>query len=443
MTSRALVYGLGVAGEAVARQLVRRGWSVVTADDRPTERTRELASGLGVELVETPDEATLRRLVNDADRVFPAPPVPAHHAVYRLATALERPAESEFALAAEWAPPDLAVVAITGTNGKTTVTTLVTEMLLESGRKAVAAGNNDLPLVDALDLELDVVVIEASSFRLHNSGAFRAHVGVWLNFAEDHLDWHGSMEHYRLAKARIWANQDADDLAVGSADDPVVIEALHGVAARRQTFGLGDADWEWDRGRNVLRGPDDTDVVDVTRLPRALPHDVSNALAACAAAVGAGAGLDACASALASFQGLPHRVTLVGDAKGVRFYDDSKATTPASVVSALRAFDSVVLIAGGRNKGLDLSPLRGEGNRVRAVVAIGDAAADVESVFAGVRPVVNASSMDEAVAAAIDLAEPGDVVLLSPGCASYDWYTNYAERGDDFARAVREQAGVA
>ena len=441
--TRALVYGLGVAGEAVARQLVRRGVDVVTADDKPTPRTRELAERLGVQLVEAPDEDVLSALVAAADLVLPAPPVPVHHPVHRLAEAFGKPVRSEFALAAEWAPIGLDIVAITGTNGKTTVTTLVTDMLLESGRKAVAAGNNDLPLVDALDLELDVVVVEASSFRLVNAGEFRPCVAAWLNIAEDHLDWHGSMDDYQAAKARIWANQTDDDLALVNADDPVVMAEARRAPARTQTFGLGDADWHWDAADGTLRDPEGAVIVDAARMARALPHDISNALAACGAAVAAGATHAACASVLASFRGLPHRVTLVGDAGGVRYYDDSKATTPASVVTALRAFDSSVLIAGGRNKGLDLSPLRDEASRVRAVVAIGEAAPDVQRVFEGVRPVVTAASMDAAVTAARDLAQPGDVVLLSPGCASYDWYKNYAERGDDFARAARELAGAA
>jgi UDP-N-acetylmuramoylalanine--D-glutamate ligase len=134
-------------------------------------------------------------------------------------------------------------------------------------------------------------------------------------------------------------------------------------------------------------------------------------------------------------------VQLVGDAGGVRYYDDSKATTPASVLAALAGFESVVLIAGGRNKGLDLGALRREAARVRAVVAIGDAAGEVEKAFDGAAPVVTAASMDDAVAAAAAVAEPGDVVLLSPGCASFDWYSSYAERGDDFARAVRQRIG--
>jgi UDP-N-acetylmuramoylalanine--D-glutamate ligase len=164
---------------------------------------------------------------------------------------------------------------------------------------------------------------------------------------------------------------------------------------------------------------------------------VANVLAAMAAATEAGATPADCAAGAARIEGLPHRVQLVGEAGGVRYYDDSKATTPASVRAALRGFDSVVLIAGGRNKGLDLRPLAGEGHRLRAVVAIGEAAPEVEAAFAGVASVSVATSMADAVRKAAAAAKPGDAVLLSPACASYDWYRSYAERGDDFTRHVR------
>jgi UDP-N-acetylmuramoylalanine--D-glutamate ligase len=206
--------------------------------------------------------------------------------------------------------------------------------------------------------------------------------------------------------------------------------------ARRATFAVGPADADWRVRGAALAGPDGAPVVAVVELPRRLPHDLANALAAIATASAAGATADDCAAVLRSFEGLPHRVQLVRDAGGVRWYDDSKATTPASVATAVSAFDSVVLIAGGRNKGLDLHELRRLRDRLRAVVAIGEAAPLVVEAFDGAVPVVVASSMDEAVSVAADLAEAGDAVLLSPGCASFDWYRNYGERGDDFARAV-------
>jgi UDP-N-acetylmuramoylalanine--D-glutamate ligase len=212
---------------------------------------------------------------------------------------------------------------------------------------------------------------------------------------------------------------------------PGRVESFSVVAGRH-------ADWWWDRERDVLVGPNDRVLVDVGDMPRSLPHDLANALAASAAALAAGATLESCREVLKAFVGLPHRVALVRDAGGVRFYDDSKATTPASVLAAVRGFDSVVLIAGGRNKGLDLTALAAASPPVHTVVAIGESSDDVDNAFDGRAEVLRATSMDEAVRLAANAARPGDAVLLSPGCASFDWYQSYAQRGDDFARAVAE-----
>ena len=180
------------------------------------------------------------------------------------------------------------------------------------------------------------------------------------------------------------------------------------------------------------------EVVSIDELPRSLPHDLDNALAALAVAHAAGADLASCATALRRFAGLPHRVELVGEAGGVRWFNDSKATTPESVLAALSGFESVALIAGGRNKGVDLSVLGQAAGRVRAVIAIGEAAAEIDAAFAPGTAVAKAESMDDAVTRAACLARSGDAVVLSPGCTSYDWYTSYVERGDDFRRAVNE-----
>jgi UDP-N-acetylmuramoylalanine--D-glutamate ligase len=416
LTGKVFVAGMGVTGQAVARRLGERGVGVMTFDDRP---------GLG--------DAGLDA-VNAADLVVVSPGIPESHAVYRRAAAAGVPVVSEIELAFQWAAAP--IVAVTGTNGKTTVTTVVAAMLCEGGRRAVAAGNIGLPLIDVVADAADpaeVIVAEVSSFQLQYTQSFRASVAVWLNFAQDHLDWHATLDDYAKAKARIWRN--GYDSAVANLDDPVVMSYAPGDAA---TFSRRAAEADWHVSDGALVGPGGVEVIAVDQLPRALPHDVANSLAASAAAVAAGAPLDACRSVLRSFEGLPHRVALVSDAGGVRWYDDSKATTPASVVAALQGFESVVLIAGGRNKGLDLGPLAAEAARVKAVVAIGDAADEVARAFEGVRPVVTAGSMDEAVALAGERAQPGDVVLLSPGCASFDWYGNYGERGDDFARAVRQ-----
>jgi UDP-N-acetylmuramoylalanine--D-glutamate ligase len=266
-------------------------------------------------------------------------------------------------------------------------------------------------------------------------------VGTWPNFAPDHLDVHLDLAGYEAAKARIWANHDRGGLAVANADDPVVMRWAP-AGERTQTFGVREAaDWQVVDGR--LRGPGGIDVLGVDELTRALPHDISNALAATATALAVGATLDGIRTALRAFRSLPHRVELVGEAGGVRWYDYSKATAPHATVAAMVGFDSAVLIAGGRNKGLDLSDLGDLAPHLRAVVAIGEAAPEIEEAFRGRTPTVVATSMDEAVALAADLAEPGDDVVLSPACASFDWYTGYAQRGDDFHRAVAAHLAAA
>jgi UDP-N-acetylmuramoylalanine--D-glutamate ligase len=426
---RALVLGLGAAGESTARALQAHGYEVVAADDHPTDATHERAARLGLTL----GEPSL-----DVDLVVPTPGVAYSHPVLEEAVRRGISVWTEFELAAQWT--DTPMVAVTGTDGKTTVTTLIERMLSASGLRVVAAGNMDPPLVDVLDRELDVIVVEASSFRLHFTETFRPVVGLWLNLAPDHLDWHGTMEHYTEAKAKIWANQGPDDLAVANADDPVVMRQVRRAHARLETFGLRTGDWHMEGNR--LMQPDGEVLLTSDELFRALPHDLTNALAASAAAFGAGATVDGVRDALRAFTGLPHRVSLVGDHEGVRYYDDSKATGPNAVLAALRAFDSVVLIAGGRSKVDDLSALASDIDRVRAVVAIGEAAPLVEAAFEGKRPVEVATTMDDAVARAKRLSRRGDAVLLSPGCASWDMYNGYAERGDDFARAVREMIGA-
>jgi len=191
-----------------------------------------------------------------------------------------------------------------------------------------------------------------------------------------------------------------------------------------------------------LVSPEGDVLARTAELHRRFPHDLTNALAACATALPAGATLEGCHRALVAFRGLPHRIELIADEGAVRWYDDSKATTPAAALAAIRSFPSVVLIAGGRNKGLDLAALAAGAEHIRAVIAVGESAPAVAGVFADLRPVVVAASMFEAVALADERARPGDVVLLSPACASFDWYGSYGERGDDFARTVRERIGA-
>ena len=441
-----VVVGMGVTGWAVASALAARGHEVIAADDRPGEAARrgggaDVASG---EIHDSTDATLLRNLISDAAAVVPAPGVPPRHLTYTLAAATGVPVLSELDLAAQWDSRPLA--AITGTNGKTTVTVLTERMLNRSGISAVGAGNTDIALVDAIDREVSTFVVEASSFRLHRARRFAPAVAAWLNLAPDHLDWHPDLRDYAASKARIWAAQGPDDVAVVPFGDTDVEPWASGIRSRRVTFATAQqleapSDVRYERGILVAHGDR---VVAAAELPRRRPHDLSNAAAATAVALEMGASVESVAGELRSFDGLPHRLAFAGRIDGVRFYDDSKATAPHATVAALRGFSDAVLIAGGRNKGLDLGELIAVAEHVHGVVAIGEAAGDVLDCFSqpacGQIQLVRADSMPDAVEAAHRMAQPDRDVVLSPGCASFDWYSSYGQRGEHFIRAVAELA---
>ncbi len=438
---RALVVGFGVTGQSVTRALQARGHQVVVVDDHPSPAARAAAELAAVEVIDAPSRDQLEALVRTVDAVIPSPGVPDANPVFAVAARAGVGVLSEFDLAGAW--DQRPWLAVTGTDGKTTVTTMVTEMLEASGRRALAVGNTDIPLVDAIDRpEIDVFVVEASSFRLGHTRRFRPAVAAWLNFAPDHLDVHRSLEAYRAAKARIWSDLAPGPdggVAVANADDPVVAGSVR-PELRTVTFGLDQPAGYRQVGDQLVTDGDEG-LVAIDELPRALPHDRANALAAAAIALEGGADLDGVRATLRTFAGLAHRVSLVARADEVAWYDDSKATVPHAVLAAVGGFDSVVLIAGGRNKGVDLSVLAQASPHIRAVVAMGEARDAVRDAFAGQRPVHEADSMAEAVRLAAAAARPGDVVILSPGCASFDRYASYGERGDDFAAEVRALLG--
>lgn len=433
-TGPVLIVGFAVTGEAVARFVRSQGRRVLAFDDHTDTDMSDRTRRLEVELI-SGGSAALEVVLPTCSMAVVSPGIPPGHPIFGLCGQMAVPVTTEIELASREIRPPTRLVAVTGTNGKTTVVTLIDRMLTESGFRSVAAGNIGVPLLDALGPDVDVVVAETSSFQLALTDRFRPDVAVWLNVSPDHLDAHKNYEEYVQAKARIWVNQRPGDVAVVNADDPTIVDLSASAPSRVVTFGVERGDYSVMDG--VLRAPDGATIAPVAKLPRHFPHDLVNGLAAAAAAMLCGAPPEACGRALTAFTGLPHRIEEVGEAEGVHYYDDSKATTPAAVVAAVEGFGSVVLIAGGRNKGLDMAPLASTIGRVRAVVAIGEAAEEVAAAFRGGCPVVTSRSMGQAVQRAHDLARPGDAVLLSPGCASFDWYRNYGERGDDFARNVR------
>ena len=450
--------GLGVTGDAVLRWAHARGDAVVVVDDRPdavTPARRAVADALGVPVVTTPGVADLGGtdadvLLRDIDLVIPSPGVPEGHPLLQAALRAGVPRRSEVDLAAEMlTAAGRPLVAVTGTNGKTTVTELTVAMCRASGLDAVAAGNIGDPLLDEAAADTDrLVVAEVSSFQLAlTTAAFRPRTAALLNLADDHLDWHRTFDAYARAKARVFRAQGPDDLLVSNADDPVVAALAAEAPGRTVAFTVAPgaaAGYRVQVGATgpVLVTPDGEVLVAVDDLGSPAPHDLANALAAAALALDVGATRDGVRAALQTYAKGAHRMQAVADVDGVRFVDDSKATNVHAALAAIRSFSRVVLIAGGRNKGLDLTALRTAADHLVGVVAIGDAGAEVEAAFRGVVPVTVAPSMGEAVAAARAYARAGDVVLLSPACASFDWYGSYAERGDDFAREVARLAEV-
>jgi UDP-N-acetylmuramoylalanine--D-glutamate ligase len=450
---RVHLHGMGVAGIATLEALSARSVEVSISDDAYSGEARTEMSQRLVELAERhsaaliPSDLVGQHLAR-VDQLVPAPGVPENHDVITAAHAQGCEVVSEIELAyrfeSERAGGPRPMVAITGTDGKTTTCLLAASMLAASGLRSRAVGNTETPLIAAIDSDLEVFVVECSSFRLAFIHEFRAESSVWLNLAPDHLNWHRSFDSYAAAKAKIFELQAPCDVAIGNIADPVVMRHLRTAPARPVRFGSGpiversDVEY-WSDGAH-LYGPQDL-LMDTSQMWRCLPHDQTNTLAAAAAVLEIGlASVEGVRAAVADFGGVPHRIEFVGEADGISWFNDSKATSPHAAAAAIAGFDSVVLIAGGRNKDLDLSGLRSP-ERVRSVVAIGEAAGEIEQVFHGACPVQRAGSMAEAVRAAAALAQRGDVVLLSPGCASFDWYPQggYGARGDDFrdlARAV-------
>lgn len=437
---RVVVVGLRATGAVVAEWLHRRGDEVTVVEERPGQpgyaERRDHLEAAGIRVIESAPD--WEGLVGAADLVVPSPGVRPDHPVMLAAAAANVTVRGDLDLAVEAAT--VPVVVVTGTNGKSTVTMLISAMLEASGRRAPAVGNIGRVALEAVDEPADVLVIEASSFQLHTvTPTFRPAVAVLLNLADDHLDWHGSFSAYVADKQRSFRYQEPDGVVVANLDDPAVVDAVRDAPGRLVGFALattrpGAATWVHGR----LLDPDGVAIEMDVDGDSLAPHERSNIAAAVAAAGVVGATPEGIALALANFTRLHHRTELVGKADGVLYVDDSKATNPHAAVAAIRGYRRVVLLAGGESKGVDLGSLRQVADRIRAVVAIGDTPEEVEAAFAGVVPVTRATSMRAAVRAAADLATDGDVVLLSPACASFDWYDGYAARGEDFDREVQD-----
>ena len=435
-----VVVGAARSGIAAAELLARRGAMVTLTDLRdaidagPALR----AAGVAIELGgHRPDTLAA------ADLVVLSPGVPPDQPALDAVRRRGAPIIGELELAWRWIRGR--VIAVTGPKGKSTTTTLVGRMLDAAGRPVLVGGNIGVPLCAQVDQSTPdtVHVVEVSSFQLETTTSFRPWIAVWLNFSDDHLDRHPSLEAYAAAKARIFASQTSDDWAVVNADDPVVMAWSRGIAARRVAFapsgGIDDGfvvDGEWIVRRTATGAHRLVPVAAVELTGR---HMLHNVLAATAAASLAGCAPEAMTRALGGFRGLPHVMEPAGEIGGVRFVNDSKATNVEAARRSIESFPAgVVAIVGGRFKGGDLAALRAPlAAAGRAVVAIGEAAPLVRRALGGVVPIVDAGSMRDAVARGYEAAAPDGVVLLAPACASFDWFRDYEERGNAFKSEVR------
>jgi UDP-N-acetylmuramoylalanine--D-glutamate ligase len=447
---RVLVVGAGRSGLAAAKLCARRGARVTITDRRDQAALGPAMAGLTTVARELGGHR--RETFLGAELIVLSPGVPE---IPELAAARAAGVAitGEMELASRFVAGT--VVAITGTNGKSTTTTLIGDMMTATGRPTFVGGNLGEPLADAVDTaaagETGVCVVEASSFQLETVDRFHPRVAVLLNITADHLDRYPDMAGYAAAKARVFAAQTAADHAVVNVDDPLAVAASDGIRSRRLGFSVtrtleqtGDGAGWLEPDALAIRLPGGA----IERYP-AHPaglvgrHNQANALAALLASRLAGATPATSRAALVAFQPLAHRMELCAETAGVAYYDDSKGTNVGAVVAALEGFPRpVVLIAGGRDKGGDYAPLAQALKQVgRAAVLIGEAADKLEAALRDLLPVERAATMEAAVEAARRLARPGDAVVLSPACSSFDMFRDYAHRAEVYRAAVARVAG--
>lgn len=441
------VVGMGRTALALVRLLLREGAEPFVTEAGPADAHSvriQTLDALGV-----PWECGGHRApaFRTAALVIPSPGVPPKLPAIRAAVQEGARLMGELAFASQFAHAP--IIAVTGTNGKTTTTEWLRHMVAGCGHSVFLAGNNDRPLSEAVCAEAvpEYYVAEVSSYQLELNGAFRPWLAAVLNVTPDHLERHGTIDAYAEVKARIFAHQGPGDVAVVNGDDPFVRSMPVPEGVRRVRFSLRERpdSGVWLDGR-VIRF-DDAELATLDDIPLPGRHNLENAFAALALLHAGGFGTEGLRNALKTFKGVEHRIERVAHIRGVDYYNDSKSTNTDSLRVALDCFTQpVVLVCGGRGKGTGYAPLREWiRSRVRHVVAIGEDAPRIAEAFSDLIPVVYGHSMDEAVTLAAAAAQPGDAVLLSPACASFDMFDNFEHRGRVFKECVAryQQGGAA
>jgi len=438
---KVLVVGMARTGIATAKFLKAKGSLVTTTEVKPKEEMREAVEELkGMDVAaEWGDHRAETFLKQDMIVVSPGVDL----SIEPIQSAIQQGVQviSEIELAYHFI--DVPMIAVTGTNGKTTTTLLIGEMLKEDGRKVGVGGNVGEPLILFANGEgrWELLVVEISSFQLEAIEGFRPQISVLLNITEDHLDRYRSYDDYIRAKTRIFVNQNSGDTAVLNGDDPIVMQFREGIKARKVLFSLKEKldEGAFSNGRTIsLKWKGNEEKYSLAKVPLKGVHNVENMMAALTAARLFGCSKKAIQSALNRFKGLEHRLEFVREIGGVRFYNDSKGTNVGSVVKSLQSFsEPVILIAGGKDKNGDLGPLGALiQKRVRHLILIGEAKERMNRELGGLTETVIAKTMEEAVLLAHQKAKAGEVVLLSPACSSFDMFKDYKERGKVFKEAV-------
>jgi UDP-N-acetylmuramoylalanine--D-glutamate ligase len=447
---RVLVVGLGKSGVAAARFLAARGARVTVSDSRPEAELGQALPELldrGI-TVETGRHG--ERTFRDQDLIVVSPGVPVDVPQLVQARAAGVRVIGEIELAARHLRGR--IVAVTGSNGKTTTTSLIGAVLAGAGKHTLVGGNIGRPALSLVEESTDAswVVLEVSSFQLETIETFRPHIAVLLNVTPDHLDRHRTFETYVVAKARMFENQGGEDFAVLNADDPTCAALASGLRAQVLWFSRRR---EFSRSREVEAGAfvragaiffrdaqGEREVMPVAGITLKGAHNLENVLAAVAAGMAAGCAPSAVAAAASAFRAVEHRLEYVATRHGVEFYNDSKATNVDATVKALEAFPgNIHLILGGKDKGSDytvLQPLLRA--RVKCAYTVGAAAEKIEQQIAGATALARSGTIERAVKQAAEAAAPGDTVLLAPACASFDQFESYEHRGRVFKQAVAE-----
>ncbi len=440
-----VVVGMGRSGLAASGLLRSRGLDVFASDANPAPPMRDAFDRLGI-----PSE-TGRHSVErftQAEEIVVSPGVPLDIDVLDDARGMGVGVVSELEMASRYLLGD--IVAVTGSNGKTTTTSLVAAILGTGHRPVQVGGNIGIAVSDLVSSSTDetINVLEVSSFQLDGSPRFRPRVGVLLNISPDHLDRYADFEAYRMAKFNLFRNQTAGDFAVINTDDPKSFPLPVEIASRQRHFSRKEAFNRTGRLAGDFLSVRGHRVIHTSEVPLRGSHNVENVLASILVGDVYGITPEQMAGAIRGFKGVEHRLETVATIGGVEFVNDSKATNVDSAVKAIQAFaGNIILIIGGRDKGADLEPLvEAMSGRVTQVLTLGEAAEKFEQAIGADRPTRRVGSMAEAVSAAFNTGRPGDVVLLAPACSSFDMYANFEERGDDFKNAVRahmkEQEGV-